>query len=64
MTTGTVKFFNIKKGFGFISGDDGTDYFVHATGIKPGVEVRDGDKVNFTPAQGDKGPKATDVEKA
>ncbi|HQQ36778.1 MAG TPA: cold shock domain-containing protein, partial [Methanothrix sp.] len=35
MVTGTVKFFNRTKRFGFIAGDDGKDYFVHATGLMP-----------------------------
>ena len=62
MTEGTVKFFNETKNFGFIAGEDGKDYFVHATGIKKGP-IRDGDKVTFKAEQGDKGPKAVDVEK-
>ncbi|MDD4447176.1 MAG: cold shock domain-containing protein, partial [Methanothrix sp.] len=36
MVNGTVKFFNRVKSFGFIAGDDGKDYFVHVTGLKPG----------------------------
>ncbi|MCR3883682.1 MAG: cold shock domain-containing protein, partial [Methanothrix sp.] len=47
MVTGTVKFFNRTKHFGFIAGDDGTDYFVHSSGLKPGVSIDEGDKVSF-----------------
>ena len=47
MVTGTVKFFNRVKSFGFIAGDDGKDYFVHVTGLKPGVAIDEGDKVSF-----------------
>lgn len=61
---GTVKFYNNMKNFGFITGDDGKDYFVHSSGLKPGTSLRDGDKVNFEVTQGDKGPKADQVEKA
>jgi CspA family cold shock protein len=62
MTEGTVKFFNEKKNFGFIAGEDGKDYFVHASAIKKGP-IAEGDKVTFKPEQGDKGPFASDVEK-
>ena len=61
---GTVKFFNSPKGFGFIIAEDGKDYFVHQTGLKEGVTLRDNDSVTFDVAQGDKGPKAVNVEKS
>jgi CspA family cold shock protein len=64
MTDGTVKFFNRKKNFGFIHGDDGNDYFVHVSGLKPGVTIDEGDKVTFEIVQGEKGAKAEQVEKA
>ena len=64
MTEGTVKFYNRMKRFGFIHGEDGNDYFVHETGLKPGVSLNEGDKVTFTIVQGDKGPKAEEVDKA
>jgi CspA family cold shock protein len=63
MVTGTVKFFNRTKRFGFISGDDGKDYFVHATGLMPDVTIAEGDNVNFEVVEGDKGPKADKVTK-
>lgn len=63
MVEGTVKFFNEAKHFGFIAADDGNEYFVHQSGIKPGVSIAQGDKVSFKVVQGDKGPKAEDVEK-
>ncbi|NNU14967.1 cold-shock protein [Parvularcula sp. ZS-1/3] len=50
MTTGTVKFFNTQKGFGFIQPEDGsTDVFVHATALeRSGLgPLNEGDKVNF-----------------
>jgi len=61
---GTVKFFNEMKQFGFIAGDDGKEYFVHISGIKEGTTIREGDKVTFEVTQGDRGPKAEQVEKA
>ena len=63
MVTGVVKFFNPNKSFGFITGDDGKDYFVHSSGLKEGVEITEGDKVSFEVVKGDKGPKAEQVEK-
>ncbi len=63
MTEGTVKFFNEMKNFGFIDGDDGKSYFVHTTGLKEGTTIKEGDRVSFKPTQGEKGPKAEEVEK-
>ena len=60
---GKVKFFNSVKGFGFIAGEDGKEYFVHSSGLKPGVALREGDSVTFEIEQGDKGPKASKVSK-
>jgi len=59
---GKVKFFNEMKGFGFISGDDGKEYFVHQTGIKAGVSLNENDEVTFDIEEGTRGPKAINVE--
>ena len=64
MVEGTVKFFNEMKHFGFIAGDDGKEYFVHQSGLKAGTSIKEGDKVSFKPAQGDRGLKAEEVESA
>ena len=61
---GKVKFFNEGKGFGFIAGDDGKEYFVHMSGIKEGVRIQDNDDVTFDVEQGDRGPKAANVQLA
>lgn len=61
---GTVKFFNNNKGFGFIAAEDGKEYFVHISGISEGVELRDDDSVTFDVEDGDRGPKAVNVNKA
>ena len=58
---GKVKFFNEQKGFGFIAGDDGKEYFVHLTGLKEGTSLRENDDVTFDVEQGDRGPKAVNV---
>ncbi len=60
---GKIKFFNESKGFGFIISEDGKEYFVHSTGLKAGVSLREGDAVTFEIEQGDKGPKASKVSK-
>ena len=65
MKQGTVKWFNDSKGFGFISGEDGIDYFVHHTSIQGAgfKSLAEGDKVNFDIEEGPKGPKAINVVK-
>ena len=63
MAEGIVKFFNRTKNYGFIDGDDGKTYFVHGTGLKEGTIIDEGDKVSFTAGEGDRGPKAEEVEK-
>jgi CspA family cold shock protein len=63
MVTGTVKFFNRTKRFGFIAGEDGKDYFVHETGLNPEVTIDEGDKVSFEVVESERGPKADKVEK-
>ena len=60
---GTVKFFNTMKGFGFITGEDGKDYFVHNDGLSEGTTIRDEDNVEFEIVEGDRGPKADKVKK-
>ncbi len=62
-TTGTVKWFNESKGFGFIEQESGADVFVHhsaisGTGFKT---LHEGQKVEFTVTQGQKGPQAENV---
>jgi CspA family cold shock protein len=61
MATGTVKWFNTSKGFGFIAPDDGgEDLFVHHSEVK-GSGLNEGQKVEFTVGEGRKGPCATRV---
>ncbi len=59
---GRVMFFNRIKGFGFINGDDGRDYFVHFSAVKEGKYLNEGDRVRFEGIEDEKGLKAKDVE--
>ncbi len=63
MAKGRVKWFNEKKGFGFISRDEGNDVFVHFSAIKrEGFKtLSEGDEVEFEVTDSPKGPQATDV---
>lgn len=64
--TGIVKFFNNEKGFGFIAPDNGQrDIFVHYSSIQSTGfrSLNEGDRVEFTLADSDKGPRAADVTK-
>ena len=58
---GQVKFFNVSKRYGFIAGDDGTEYFVHQSGLNEGVSINENDTVSFDVEEGEKGPKAINV---
>lgn len=65
MITGTVKWFNAKKGFGFISDEEDKDIFVHFSALNmTGFKVlEEGDKVEYEVVDGDKGPQAANVTK-
>jgi CspA family cold shock protein len=65
MAKGTVKWFNESKGFGFITREDGTDVFAHYSAIAgDGFKtLAEGDSVSFDVVEGDKGLKASNIEK-
>ena len=65
MKTGTVKWFNANKGYGFISDENGDDIFVHFSALNmSGFKVlEEGDKVEFEVIEGEKGPQAANVTK-
>jgi CspA family cold shock protein len=60
---GTVKWFNDKKGFGFIQQPNGEDLFVHFSAVKQDgfKSLKEGQSVSFTVKRGDKGPQADNV---
>jgi CspA family cold shock protein len=61
MPTGTVKWFNRIKGFGFIEQEEGEDLFVHKSQVSE--ELNEGDSVEFEIGEGPKGPNAINVRK-
>lgn len=65
MVSGRVKWFNARKGFGFIQQDDGQDVFVHYSAIKSDgfASLNENDEVEFDIVDGDKGPQAANVVK-
>ena len=66
MSSGTVKWFNEAKGFGFITMDDGRDVFVHYSGIAGDgfKSLNEGDSVEFEVTEGPKGLQAVNVQRA
>ena len=59
MAEGSVKWYDKKKGYGFITFEQGPDIFVHYTSIKdPGTSLNEGDRVVFEIKDGEKGPRA------
>jgi CspA family cold shock protein len=65
MPEGTVKWFNAKKGFGFLERDNGDDVFVHFSAIQSDGfrTLNEGDKVKFDIVDGEKGPSAANVKR-
>jgi len=65
MPTGTVKWFDAEKRYGFITPDEGDkDLFVHQSGVSDGTTLREGEKVSFDSEDSDRGPKAVNVKAA
>ena len=61
MPSGTVKWFDTEKGFGFLATEDGGEVFVHASAVEPGVTLRPGARVEFGVVDGRKGKQALSV---
>lgn len=59
---GKIKFYNDMRNFGFITGDDGKEYFFHISGVEGGKILKEEDKVTFETEMGDRGLKAVKVK--
>ena len=65
MPTGTVKWFDATKGFGFITPEEGDkDVFVHKSGVEGDADLKEGDRVSFETEDSDRGPRAVKVTPA
>jgi cold shock protein len=60
---GTIKWYNDMKGFGFISGEDGKEVFVHRTSIPTGTTLAEGDMVEYQIEDSDRGQRAKNLQK-
>ena len=61
---GKVKFFDETKGFGFIAGEDSKEYFAHKSSLGEDVTLKENDEVTFDVEEGDRGPKAINIQKS
>lgn len=59
---GTVKWFNTRKGYGFIKGDDDQEYFVHYSSLPQGTYLKENDRVKFESAETERGKQAKNVK--
>ncbi|MCX6661720.1 MAG: cold shock domain-containing protein [Euryarchaeota archaeon] len=59
---GTVKWYNDMKGFGFLAGEDGKEVFVHRTSVPAGINLREGDQVEYQVEDSDRGQRATNLK--
>ncbi|MCX6777475.1 MAG: cold shock domain-containing protein [Candidatus Micrarchaeota archaeon] len=60
---GKIKMFNAARGFGFVTGDDGKDVYVHTSAIEGGVALAVGDVVEYEVETNERGPRAKGVKK-
>jgi CspA family cold shock protein len=60
---GTVKFYNDMKGFGFITGEDGKDTFIHRSSIPAEINLTEGDQVEYQIEDSERGTRATNLKK-
>ena len=60
---GTIKWYNSRKGYGFILGEDGKDIFLHRTSVPDDLHLKEGDKVEYETEDAERGPKAINIKK-
>jgi CspA family cold shock protein len=60
---GNIKWYNIRKGYGFITGEDNNEVFVHRTAIPTDISLNEGDKVQYDVESSERGPQAKNVKK-
>ncbi len=60
---GKIKWYNARKGYGFVEGEDKKDIFVHRNSIPDGTYLNEGDQVEYEIEDSDKGPQATNLKK-
>jgi len=60
---GTIKWYNERKGFGFITGEDEKEIFVHRTAIPPETSLNEGDQVEYEIEDSDRGQRAINIKK-
>jgi CspA family cold shock protein len=60
---GTIKLYNTRKGYGFITGEDGKEVYVHRTAIPINISLDEGDEVQFKVESSEQGPKAKNLKK-
>ena len=60
---GKIKWYNARKGLGFVESEEGKDIFVHRSAVPAGVFLNEGDKIEFETEETDKGVKAVNIKK-
>jgi len=60
---GKVKWYNARKGYGFIESDDGKDIFIHRSAVPQDVFLKEGDSIEYEIEESERGPKAVNIKK-